>query len=126
MREVGPTVDDRRADVSAGEHEDSDVAPFAVDRDGLLTLLAHLDQSVIGLRFDGTITFASPSIETLLGWDARALVGESLLDYLPADTLGPMAAVPQPARQVAAATSPGDARARCWPSTASGSMCSTR
>jgi diguanylate cyclase (GGDEF)-like protein/PAS domain S-box-containing protein len=67
--------------------------PVLLDRAGLLTVLEHLDESLLGLRFDGTITFASPSVKALLGWDAQGLVGTSLLDYLRPGSIGPMADV---------------------------------
>jgi diguanylate cyclase (GGDEF)-like protein/PAS domain S-box-containing protein len=67
--------------------------PVLLDRAALLTLLEHLDESLLGLRFDGSIAFASPSVKSLLGWDAQGLVGTSLLDYLRPGSIGPMADV---------------------------------
>jgi diguanylate cyclase (GGDEF)-like protein len=59
-----------------------------LDPPALLALLEHVDDALLGLRFDGTVTFASPSVRTLLGWDERGMVGGSILDYLRPEAVG--------------------------------------
>lgn len=54
----------------------------AAGRARLAALLNHVDEVVIGLEGDGTITFASPALRDLLGYDPEAVVGRNLLEFL--------------------------------------------
>ncbi|MEZ5144663.1 MAG: GGDEF domain-containing protein [Acidimicrobiales bacterium] len=56
-------------------------------RSTLTALLGHVAEVVIALRADGTITFASPSVRDLLGYDPEAVVGRNLVEFLHPDEL---------------------------------------
>jgi diguanylate cyclase (GGDEF)-like protein/PAS domain S-box-containing protein len=52
---------------------------------GLPTLAAALefiDEVVVAATDDGTITFVSPSMRTVLGWDPLAVMGRNVVEYL--------------------------------------------
>jgi len=59
----------------------------AGSRSALAALLSHVAEVVIGLEGDGTITFASPALRDLLGYDPEAVVGRNLLEFLHPDDL---------------------------------------
>jgi diguanylate cyclase (GGDEF)-like protein/PAS domain S-box-containing protein len=50
-------------------------------------LLGHVREVLVAIRADGTITFASPSIRGLLGYDPEAVIGRNLLEFLHPDEL---------------------------------------
>ncbi|MCC5953104.1 MAG: GGDEF domain-containing protein [Acidimicrobiia bacterium] len=62
-----------------------DAARPPVDAAALEALLAHIDEALLGIAADGTVTWASPGVRRVLGHDPRALVGQSILDYLHPD-----------------------------------------
>lgn len=70
-----------------GEHGDdqlnSDELP--VDRELLRAVLAHVDDLVMTVRPDGEITFVSPAVTLLLGYDPTEVEGQSILDFLHPD-----------------------------------------
>jgi diguanylate cyclase (GGDEF)-like protein/PAS domain S-box-containing protein len=60
---------------------------------GLATLAASLqfiDEVVIAALDDGTITFASPSIRTVLGWDPADVTGRNVIDYIEPEAIDEM------------------------------------
>ncbi|MGO9197850.1 MAG: EAL domain-containing protein [Acidimicrobiales bacterium] len=52
-----------------------------ISRRALFAALQHVDEVVIAVELDGTISFASPSVRALLGWDADDFVGRNLTDF---------------------------------------------
>ncbi|MEZ5209350.1 MAG: EAL domain-containing protein [Acidimicrobiales bacterium] len=48
-------------------------------------MLAHVDEAVVACDADWAITFASPSVRPMLGYDPEAVVGRSLVDFLHPD-----------------------------------------
>jgi diguanylate cyclase (GGDEF)-like protein/PAS domain S-box-containing protein len=56
-----------------------------VGRRALSAALTHVDEGLLVVRTDGTMTFASPAMRTLLGWDPDDLVGRNIAEYLEPD-----------------------------------------
>lgn len=50
--------------------------------------LQFVDELVLALDADGTITFVSPSIKHVLGWDPADLLGRNVIDFLPQEDIG--------------------------------------
>ena len=58
---------------------------YELDRTALGRVLAHVDEAVVACDADWAITFASPSVRPMLGYDPEAVVGRSLVDFLHPD-----------------------------------------
>jgi diguanylate cyclase (GGDEF)-like protein/PAS domain S-box-containing protein len=58
---------------------------IVVTRAQLSRLLAHVDVGIVAVTLDGRISFASPSIATLAGYDPQTLVGRSMVEMVHPD-----------------------------------------
>ena len=70
-------MSDPAADERAGE--------ILCDRDTLFAILAHLDEFLLGVRADGTVTFASPTVRAVMGFDPHSIVGRNILELIHPD-----------------------------------------
>lgn len=62
-------------------------APANADRPGispeaLFAALEHIDEVIVVLEVDGTITFVSPGLKSMLGWEPADFVGRNLTEIL--------------------------------------------
>ncbi len=63
-------------------------ADLVIDRATLLAVLEHVEEGILAVRTDGTITFAGPTIRTLLGWDPEGIVGRNVVEFLHPEEAG--------------------------------------
>ncbi len=60
---------------------------LVVSRAQLSRLLAYVDEIIVAVTLDGTISFASPSLDTVAGYDPRTLIGRPMADFVHPDDL---------------------------------------
>lgn len=53
-----------------------------ISRRTLLALFENVEEVVVGLSNDGTITFASPAVRQLLGWDPIDALGRNVIEFV--------------------------------------------
>ena len=69
-------------------------APFVpeddlvVSRAQLSRLLAYVDEAIVAVDLQGRISFASPSLDTIAGYDPQQLLGRPMAEFIHPDDLG--------------------------------------
>jgi len=63
-------------------------ADLVVSRAQLSRLLAYVDEAIVAITIDGTISYASPSLTAVTGHDPQLLVGRSMAEFIHPEDLG--------------------------------------
>ncbi|MGZ4707506.1 MAG: sensor domain-containing protein [Acidimicrobiales bacterium] len=56
-----------------------------VSRAQLSRLLAYVEEAIVAVNLDGTISFASPSLDTVAGYDPQTLIGQPMAEFIHPD-----------------------------------------
>ncbi len=60
---------------------------LVVSRAQLARLLTYVDAVIVAVSLDGTISFASPSLDTVAGYDPSTLIGRPMAEFIHPDDL---------------------------------------
>src|SRR4051812_46613347 len=60
---------------------------LVVSRSQLARLLSYVEEVIVAVDLDGTISFASPSIDTVAGYDPTAILGRPMAEFIHPDDL---------------------------------------
>ena len=61
---------------------EDEVVSIEITRSALAALFNYVDEAILCCVDDGTISFASPGLRTLLGYDPHAVVGHSIFEFV--------------------------------------------
>ena len=61
---------------------------LVVSRAQLSRLLAYVDEAIVAVDLEGRISFASPSLDTIAGYDPQQLLGRPMAEFIHPDDLG--------------------------------------
>lgn len=74
-------AEDDAAMPTSGPDERGGGAALPFDPAGLSALLTHVDEVIVACDGDGRITFASPAVRSVLGYDPVGVVGRNILEF---------------------------------------------